>query len=453
VLVAVAALAVTSLALTEAARADGAFPDSFQVMLPADRSDEIVLSTDFGLILSEDAGATWTWTCEQGASAGAYLYAMTAPPLDRILAVAPAGLVHSDDRGCSWAAAAGLPAGRSVVDAFPDPTEAQRVWSVISLPGSATPDQVFLSSDGGDSLGTPVFTAPVGAKLTGVESARVDPLTVYVAVLNPNVAADGAPQIPALAHSADGGATWSMVDASGAVGLNELRIMAIDPADAQTLYLRAIGPFADAVVVTHDGGMTFSTPLSLEGGTITAFVRMPSGTLLVGGLMGTTAVGFRSVDGGATFVDWPGVPYLRDLAERGGELFAASDNLYQSDWAVGESSNEGTAFESLLAFGQVRGVSACAQASCAQTCESEVSAFVWPSSVCFQEGDGGPPSAEDAGLDGDQPRDATVDAGSPGTSGGCGCAVGDGRGYAAWAAAVGAIAIGVVCRARKRGKP
>jgi photosystem II stability/assembly factor-like uncharacterized protein len=451
-LIVVATLGITCGALSGRARADGAFPDSFQILLPADRPQQIGLSTDFGLILSEDAGGTWTWTCEQPASSGAYLYSVSAPPLDRIFAVAPTGLVHSDDGGCSWTVAAGLPVGRSVVDAFPDPTDAQRIWTIVSLPGSATmPDQVFLSSDAGDSLGAPVFTAPAGAILTGVENARADPQTVYVAMLTPNVAADSAPQIPALARSTDGGATWSTIDAGTAAGTSELRIMAIDAADAQTIYLRAIGPFGEAVMLTRDGGATFSTPLSLDGGSITAFVRMPSGTLLVGGLMGTTAVGFRSVDRGATFVDWPEVPFLRDLAERGGQLFAASDNLYENDWAVGESSDEGATFQPLLAFGQVRGVRACAQATCAQTCESEVSAFVWPSSVCSRDIDAGTPPEEagpgDTTSDGATAEAAAEEARS---GGGCSCMTAtsrDGR------ASVAVPWVLVLCLIRRSARP
>src|SRR6187431_1924660 len=40
------------------ARADGAFPDSLQILLPADRPNVIGLATNFGVILSEDAGRT-----------------------------------------------------------------------------------------------------------------------------------------------------------------------------------------------------------------------------------------------------------------------------------------------------------------------------------------------------------------------------------------------------------
>src|SRR6266850_6434690 len=86
-----------------AARANGAFPESYQLFLPADRPDQIVLATNFGLIISDDAGATWTWTCEQKATVMASLYGVSAPPLDRFFSMSTlVGLAYSDDASCTW---------------------------------------------------------------------------------------------------------------------------------------------------------------------------------------------------------------------------------------------------------------------------------------------------------------------------------------------------------------
>ena len=60
----IAALAVTSLLAAGSARADGAFPDSGQVLLLPDRSNEIIVGTNFGLISTSDGGLSWEWTCE-----------------------------------------------------------------------------------------------------------------------------------------------------------------------------------------------------------------------------------------------------------------------------------------------------------------------------------------------------------------------------------------------------
>ena len=99
----------------------------------------------------------------------------------------------------------------------------------------------------------------------------------------------------------------------------------MDPVDANVVYLRAIGAGAELLAISRDGGMTFTTPITLAGGSLSAFARLASGTVLVAGLLpgdgGTTAgVAWRSGDGGVTFDDWTltPMPRLRALAERDG---------------------------------------------------------------------------------------------------------------------------------------
>ena len=67
--------------------------------------------------------------------------------------------------------------------------------------------------------------------------------------------------------------------------------------------------------MTRDGGMTFSTPLTIANGALSAFARLASGTVLVGALMnlpggggGTMGAGYRSTDGAMTFSPWTLTP-------------------------------------------------------------------------------------------------------------------------------------------------
>ena len=55
-------------AVSPRARADGAFPDSQSVITPFDRPAELILPTNFGLVISEDAGQSWQWSCESDAN-------------------------------------------------------------------------------------------------------------------------------------------------------------------------------------------------------------------------------------------------------------------------------------------------------------------------------------------------------------------------------------------------
>src|SRR6185312_6916921 len=75
------------------ARADGAFPNALAILVPADRPDEIVLGTNFGLVGSEDGGRTWTWSCEQAITSFGRLYQMAPAPTHRLYAVAQGKLV------------------------------------------------------------------------------------------------------------------------------------------------------------------------------------------------------------------------------------------------------------------------------------------------------------------------------------------------------------------------
>ena len=76
-----ALLLVGSCLFCQPATADGAFPDSLSVLVPAGHPHEIVLATNFGPLISEDDGATWSWVCEQAIALLVSLYQVGPPPL------------------------------------------------------------------------------------------------------------------------------------------------------------------------------------------------------------------------------------------------------------------------------------------------------------------------------------------------------------------------------------
>ena len=81
----VAALVIAlATAVSQQAVADGAFPDSMQIFVPADAPHRIILATNFGLITSDDDGATWEWSCEPRNDDNTILYQKAASPSQRI---------------------------------------------------------------------------------------------------------------------------------------------------------------------------------------------------------------------------------------------------------------------------------------------------------------------------------------------------------------------------------
>jgi hypothetical protein len=420
------------------ARANMAFPASLQVLLPADRSGEIAVATNFGLILSEDGGVTWEWTCEQQQTFGASGYAVGPAPEDRYYAMSMmmGVLAYSDDVSCTWNLAGGAVGQAAITDYFPDPGNASRVLALATTQqsGSASVAQLFSSSDGGKTFGAALYTAPAGGNLRGVEIARSDPQTIYVSMYTTTqVSADGGTVFeshPKLVRSTDGGSTFTTIDVEPLLGSVQLGIMGVDPTDARTIYLRVIDVDhnQESVAISRDGGASFTTPVTVPNGALTAFARLASGTLLVGATAVTVAMGFRSTDGGVSFQPWAGVPHLEALAERGGKLFIAAKN-YTDGWALGVSSDEGVTIQPIMTYDKVSSMKACVRnvAVCMDSCENVASRQIWSPAVC---GDNVTPP--------------------PAPKSGCGCALGRPQRAGAITGLLVAAAVLVSARRRRR---
>jgi hypothetical protein len=384
--VAIAAGLCAGLVSPRAARANGAFPESFQLLLPDDRPGQIVLATNFGLILSDDGGATWTWTCERVPETDqGYLYAIGAPPLDRLFAISPgAGLALSSDDSCTWSRAGGSLDPIVASDVFPDRRDPMAVYAIAAPASGDKPGSIYASTDGGATFGAALFTAPGNGILQGVERSLSDAQTIYASMYLNVVDGDGGTMLrPQVVSSIDGGKNWTTTDVTASLGMNFFYLIAVDPSDPMTLTVRVIESGDESLAISHDGGQTFTKALTLAGGTLTSYARLASGTILVGGIVLANGRGFRSTDGGKTFVDWtvPGQPHFRALAARDGEVYAAAKN-YTDGWAVGVSTDEGLTFQPLMKYDDVKSIRACAVAACADSCDKQAGGGVWKADVC-----------------------------------------------------------------------
>ena len=396
------------------AAADGAFPESMSVLVPAGRPHEIVLATNFGIITSEDDGATWTWSCEQDQQGSRDLYQYGAPGRLRLYARDAVGLVFTDDGGCSWRVAAGSGlAGSVVTDAFPDPVDSMRVLAVAA----PMPYRLLESADAGSTFGTLRYTAASGVSISGVEIARSDPRTVYLVTLS-----SGPTFVTKLLQSTDGGTSWREQDVSGAVGSGSALIVAVDPADPMRVFLRVNADTGNKLVITEDGGATFKAPLELTGGLMSSFALMTSGTILVTGMVGVDAVLYRSRDGGMTFEAVPNPPKLWGLAQRGSTLYGAGRT--GETFAVGTSTDEGTTWKPLMGYEQVVAIDSCVKAACQDVCQSEVDQGLWPEAVCGATApprpDGATQTPLDAGAGGAGGAGSGASGGRPGSDAGGG---------------------------------
>jgi hypothetical protein len=451
------ALAVLVVAAPAVARADGAFPAGEGVLVPADRPQEIMLVTNFGLVSTEDGGATWTWSCEQDTNALGVLYQLGPAPRRRLFAVANQQVVFSDDATCSWQIAGGMLAGPSVTDVFPDPVNADRVLAIGSAAGVYA---VFESADGGATFGAMRLQGAAGELVTSVESARSDPRVVYVASM-------GAGQSPRLARTGDGGASWTMNDLTADLGPGLPRIIAVDPADPDTVILRwSSTAGGEAIAVTHDGGTSALKTLSIDH-YFTSFTRMPDGALVLSAVAAVSPAQksglFVSHDGAASFQENDAVPGVLAVAQRGGVLYGATDN-FGDGYALGASSDEGVTWQPVVRFDQIGSIKAClrSNAQCQASCEALAGnglgspGKIWDETVCSATsapggaGGGAPGGTGGAGTAGSGGATGTGGGGHHASGGGCTLVGGvPGPGIAAGAAVAALFTIAMRRRRRR----
>ena len=392
-------VAVLGVAVPAAVRANGAFPDAQSILTPVDRPGQIIMATNFGVISSSDAGATWLWSCETEGNAYGTLYQIAPLPRDRLFTVANLALAYSDDGTCSWQTARGALAELPVTDAYVDPKDANHVLA-IGAPGSLY--SLFESTDGGATFGSPLYTAPADTAIQGVEIAQSDPLTIYMSMTSPTAA-------PLLARSTDGGAHFTVSDLSADLGPGWLRIIAVDPQDPARVLLRFLGINDQSLALTTDGGVSASKPVTITGN-FTSFARLPSGTMLVGAMAqgGAVPTLFRSRYSWSSFETLPSAPSIRALSQRDGIVYAAADN-FGDGFALGTSADEGETWRALLRYNQVQGILPCLRSRCLPDCQARADIGLWPQAVC------GAAVTGDGGVDGGG-------GGRPPASG-CGCGV------------------------------
>ena len=156
--------------------------------------------------------------------------------------------------------------------------------------------------------------------------------------------------------------------------------MAIDPTDADRVFLRVIGAAGDTLAIATDGGATVTVPLTFDGG-LGAFVRTSAGTLLAFGTDGGSPALYRSRDGGATFAAVAGPPPILALAERAGTVYAATDTTLGS-FAEATSTDEGTTWTPGMAFAQVAAIDPCLKSACQTDCLMRAQQQQWPAAIC-----------------------------------------------------------------------
>ncbi len=113
------------------ARANGRYPLANQLVARPGDASHLVARSTFGLLRSDDAGATWTWVCEDALG---MLDVAEDPSLaltgDGTTVVAYSQGINVSHDGCTWTPAVGIPAGRFAVDVTVSPARPHDVLAI-----------------------------------------------------------------------------------------------------------------------------------------------------------------------------------------------------------------------------------------------------------------------------------------------------------------------------------
>ena len=437
---AAAALACASIvgslgSLSRQARANGRFPAANQIVVAPSDPELLILRTTFGVLLSRDRGRTWDWICERAVGNSP----QEDPPLGitasgAILAGEIGGLALSFDTGCSWGLAPGDVGKKAIVDVVVRRDAPHTALALATKfraatdAGDATYDsQVYVSTDDGatwSAMGVPLDPLAV---LETIEIAASDPHRLYVSArIGPATAPRGA-----LYVSTDDGATWTLRDIPlDAATERAPFISAVDPANADRLYVRTSGTTTSRLLVSDDAGRSFRAVYS--GGLLFGFALSPDGAKVY---LGGPKDGLWSASSTELAFAQQSKTAVQCLATSGTTLYVCSNEA--SGFFVGGTDDGGKTFAALLHLAGIRGALSCPLGTATAACAAE-----WPAQ---RDALGVDTGGSDAGAPS-----------SPSPSRACGCdevGRGGGRSGVAGVAALMFAALALVLRARRQGVP
>lgn len=411
-------------ALSSVAWANGRFPAASQLVIRPGHPEQMFLRTTFGLVVSYDAGKTWSWICETamgyggqedpgiGSTAGGTTLLGTAQ-----------GLSMSMDAGCNWSfhgfglRTVGYPGGRERIADVTVRSDRPSSALVLTAPFITTTSwdtRLYETIDDGRTF------APLQAfdtSLLGWSVEAAPPKRIYVT-------AGRTPSMPVLLVSDDDGMSFVERPIPPDSRENAVFIAGVDPFSADRIYLRTQGPLDEfgnitfgRLLVSSDAGKSFKTIYTGQG--LAGFALSKDGTnVYVGGPADGINVASTT---DFMFAQTTKTP-ITCLAQFGGTIYACPN--------LALATTDGKSFTTVLDFSDVRGPLSCPMGSSVDTC-----AYDWPGVQRTIGAD----KAMDAGF---TPRPIIPD------SGGCGCnAASPSSGWLAAAIALFSL------RCRRRSRP
>jgi hypothetical protein len=341
-------------------------------------SDRLVFSTNVGLVLSDDRGATWRWICELaiGPPTEQFRVDFDGTPSGALFATTPEGLYVSHNGGCGWGPVPGGLLGMDVVD-----LAVAADGTVFAL--SDEPEvEVWRSRDDGASI-IAIGPPPGEARWTTIRAAPGDPLRLYLAgeVRDPGAMAA---RMLVLEISDDGGDTWRETTLTEPDAI-AFEVAAVSPIDPDVAFARVNGDSSDRLIRFAGGGATHETVLEMAGDLGGVAVAADGSTVVAGDRSGIV----RSVDAGHAFTPVEGAPEMVCAASAAdGTLYACGFEIDPGYVALRRSVDGGLTWTDVLQMCEIRQHASCAaDTPLAATCVA-----TWPDPVVvFKDCDAAPP--------------------------------------------------------------
>jgi MYXO-CTERM domain-containing protein len=412
-----AALALAASLVGLPALANGRFPAAGQIAVDPSDPSHLVVRTTYGLTVSSDHGAHWSWVCE--AAVG---YSGTEDPMMAITADGTLiagifeGLSASHDKGCQWDFAQGGLKDRYVIDLATEKVSPKSAVLLISnsVGGSMFLTELWETKDNAATWTVAGVDMPADFLGLTLDAAPADPNRVYVSGRYGKPGYDGA-----IERSNDRGATWQKLLIPGSNDLALPYIGGIDPQNPDVVYVRLDAAKTDKLIVTKDGGTTWQDAFTSTGNLLGFAISPDGATVAVGGdtdgvwTAPASTLSFTQVSKiGARCLTWTPAG-----------LYACGDEFVDG-FAVGLSTNQGKTFTPVMHLQENCGPLTCGAAtSNGSKCPDAWGAtkLTIGGATCNGAGGSGSTSAASSTSTG-AAATSTSSGGSAGSSGG-GCSV------------------------------
>jgi hypothetical protein len=319
---------------------NGRFPEANQLAVDPADPRHLVVRTTFGILRSFDAGATWTWTCEEAVSPlGLLDEEILITSGGRTWVALADGLATADRQGCGWERVPGNLVGQHVFDMVGDSHDRRSAYAAVGITiNGSLHGRIARTTDG-------VSWSFVGAVLRDAVPLTIDiapsrPQRLYLGVTDTNY------EFGYIDVSEDAGLTWVRHDAPH--GVDSVYVSGVDSQQPDRIYVRQTFP-DNVLYVSEDGAGTWKEIFRATR-PLTGFAISPDGrSVAVGGEHGVTILARDDVgDGTSTFSAVAGAAVTaKCLTWTDAGLFACASEA-SDGFTIGQSMDAGKTFKALL---------------------------------------------------------------------------------------------------------